>query len=171
MTQSFSAPATDPRRGRAYPWIFVAAFLGIIAVNGTMVAFAVSTFSGVETPKHYAEGLAYNQVLDAARAQAALGWRIDLHAAPVATDGDARELELSVTAQDRTGQALDDVQVRALIVRPTRSGLDRDLPLLRVGPGRYRAAATLPQPGAWDIRLVVNRGDQHWQSVKRLSLP
>ena len=166
MTPSSSALAAEPRRGRAYPWIFVAAFLGIIAVNATMVALAVTTFSGIETPKHYLEGLAYNQLLAATRAQEALGWHVDIAAA-----GAAGDLAIAVAARDAAGRPLEQLALEAILVRPTRSGLDRQVALVPVGPGRYRATASLPEPGLWDLRLIANRGEAHWQTVKRLMLP
>jgi nitrogen fixation protein FixH len=171
MMQSSSALADSARRGRAYPWIFIAAFIGIIAVNATMVTFAVRTFSGVETPKHYVAGLAYNQTLDAARAQAALGWQISVKVEPAAADGDEREIALSIKTADATGAGIDGAQVRAVITRPTRSGIDRDLVLSSVDAQTYRARVMLPQPGIWDVRVVVDRGTEHWQGVQRVSVP
>jgi nitrogen fixation protein FixH len=171
MTQSSSALAASARQGRVYPWIFVAAFLGIIAVNATMVTLAVRTFSGVETPKHYVAGLAYNQALDAARAQAGLGWQVDVLVEAIAANGDEREIELSVRMADAAGASIDGAQVRAVITRPTRSGLDRDLVLSSVDARSHRARVTLPLPGAWDVRVVVNRGVEHWQRVQRISVP
>jgi nitrogen fixation protein FixH len=171
MMQSSSALADSARRGRAYPWIFVTAFLGIIAVNATMVTLAVGTFSGVDTPKHYLAGLAYNQTLDAARAQVALGWRIDIQAETVAVNGEDREVGLSVDAADAAGAAIQGLRVRALITRPTRSGIDREVLVHSVDPRRYRARVTLPQPGIWDLRVIADSGANHWQSVKRISVP
>jgi nitrogen fixation protein FixH len=171
MMQSSSALADSPRRGGAYPWIFITAFLGIIAVNATMVTLAVRTFSGIETPKHYVAGLAYNQTLDAARAQAALGWQIGVKVESVAADGDEREIDVSIKTADVTGARIDDAQVRVVITRPTRSGIDRDLILSSIDAQTYRARVMLPQPGVWDVRVVVNRGTEHWQDVRRVSVP
>ena len=38
-------------RSRYIPWLFVAGFALVIAVNGTMIWFAVGLFSGLYTPK------------------------------------------------------------------------------------------------------------------------
>jgi len=57
------------------PWVFFAMFAVIIAVNGVMVAFAFGTWTGLETDGAYEKGLSYNDTLEAARRQAALGWR------------------------------------------------------------------------------------------------
>ena len=178
MTRSWSdpradAPAGDVGRGRLYPWIFVAGFLAVIAVNATMATIAVRSFSGIETPRPYAQGVAYNQVLAASRDQAALGWQIEARHIPLAAAAaqDRRVVELLLSARDAAGRPLDDLAVRALAIRPTRADVDRELALAWTGQGSYRAVLELPLPGQWDLRLLADRGDAHWQSVTRLRLP
>jgi len=172
MTLSSSARRADAR-GRYYPWIFVGGFLAVIAVNAVMVGLALASFSGIETPRHYAQGLAYNRLIEADRAQHALGWRIELGLLPRAADPaqDARTVALEVDAADKLGRPLDNLELRALAVRPTSAGFDRELRLTPAGGGRYRATLELPLPGQWDLRLVANRADAHWQTVRRLNLP
>ena len=70
------ATATD--RSRWIPYAFVAFFGVVLLANGTMIGLAFATWTGLETEGAYQKGLAYNRVLDRARAQAALGWRVDL---------------------------------------------------------------------------------------------
>jgi len=173
MTQSSLAQTADPRRGRAYPWIFVGGMLAVVAVNAGMVALAVATFSGVDTPKPYVEGLSYNRVLQASRAQAALGWRVDLRVVPLAADPatEARAAELFVELRDAGGRPLDDLAPHAMVTRPTSTAFDRDVALEWRGNGSYHAVLELPLPGQWDLRLIANRDDDHWQAVKRLQLP
>ncbi len=61
-----------------YPWIFVAGFLVVIAVNGTMLFFATSTFSGLSVERAFERGNAYNAEIAAERAQAARGFDFDV---------------------------------------------------------------------------------------------
>jgi nitrogen fixation protein FixH len=173
MMPSSWDPMADAIRARRYPLIFIGAFLAVIAVNAVMMTLAISTFSGVETPRHYAQGLAYNQVLAATRAQAALGWKVDVRAVPLAAaEGmDGRSIELQVVARDVDGRPIDDLALRALAIRPTRAGLDRELALEWGGQGVYRGTLDLPLPGVWDLRLVGHRGETPWQGVHRLQLP
>lgn len=172
MMRSSSARPADPAAGRYIPWLFVGGFLTVVAVNAIMVGFAINSFSGVATPKHYLEGLAYNRLLEATRAQQALGWRIVLTATPrAAADTDIRAVDLSVTARDALDRPLDNIELRALAVRPTRAGLDQAVTLTHGGNGTYRATIELPLPGQWDLRLIANRPDAHWQAVHRLQVP
>src|SRR4051794_15207153 len=70
------------RTSRFIPWIFVAGMLTVVAVNGALIYFATTTWSGMAINHAYDRGLAYNQVLAAAARQEALGWHVtaQLHA-------------------------------------------------------------------------------------------
>jgi nitrogen fixation protein FixH len=154
-----------------YPWTFVAGMALVIAVNIALVIYAVGTFPGLETDDAYRKGLAYNETLAAARAQEALGWRADVRYAPrpaEAAAGGGREGELVITLLDRTGEPLRDLKAEAVLVRPTRAGLDMRIELEPRGPGEYRAEATLPLAGQWDVRILARRGDHGFQATRRI---
>jgi len=163
------------RRARAdgwwYPWIFVAAMGVVVLVNGVMVAFALGTWTGLETEGHYEKGLAYNRTLEAARAQAERDWRVDFTLGAAAADGDTRTATLSATFAEADGTPLSDLDARAVIVRPTHEGYDREIPLAAAGNGVYRAVVTLPLPGLWEVRLHAYRGDAVFQDSRRVNLP
>ncbi len=146
-------PAMDRRAGWI-PWLFVGLFGIVVAVNGVMIWLAVGTFPGLVTDRPYDRGLAYNRNLEAAAAQEALGWEARLAARLEGPTTALFELEL----RDRDGLPVDHAEVRAEVRRPVGTGLDFDLVLEPIGPGRYRAATAMPQLGAWDVHLVVERG-------------
>jgi nitrogen fixation protein FixH len=173
MMPSSSVRIADDSRARRYPLIFIGGFLAVIAVNTVMMTIAISTFSGIETPRHYAQGLAYNQVLAATRAQAALGWKLQIRAAPrpAMAGAEGRTVDLRVSARDADGRPIDDLNLRALAIRPTRAGVDRELTLDWAGQGTYVGTLELPLPGVWDLRLVGQRDEARWQDVQRLQLP
>ena len=64
-------------RSRYIPWLFVAGFAVVIAVNATMICFAVGSFSGLYTPAPRARGLHYNAIMAEQKARDALGWRVE----------------------------------------------------------------------------------------------
>ena len=67
---------TTVGRDRHIPWLFVLGFAIVFAVNGTMIWFAVGSFSGLYTPKPRDRGLHYNDVVAAQQARDTLGWRV-----------------------------------------------------------------------------------------------
>ncbi|MDX6751656.1 FixH family protein [Geminicoccaceae bacterium 1502E] len=159
-------PADAGRRGRWIPWIFVAGFAVVTAVNATMIWIAVDSFTGLDTERSYDRGLGYNRNLEAARRQQALGWQAALTARGI--DRAAAELVLEV--QDASGRPLTDARVEGQLRRPSAAALDRELVLRPDAPGRYRVRIELPEPGLWDAHLRVTRGGDRLVIDERLVL-
>lgn len=168
MTRFSAAPddraEPPPRWSRFIPWMFVGAFAVIIAVNGALVYFAQSSFSGLETEHAYERGLKYNQTLEAAAAQDQLGWRGEITLDPAANG----QYELAVQFADRQARPIDGLRVDAHVRRPSNADMDQDVTLRHMGGGRYAAEIALPALGQWDVRIVAHDGDASWQESKRL---
>src|SRR5215475_7449602 len=103
--------ASLPRPGRYMPWIFVAGFAVVIAVNTAMVWVAVGSFSGLYADKARDRGVHYNDIVAERRARDALGWRVETDWLPA-----ANRLELRVT--DSEGRPLANAYVAVEFVRP-----------------------------------------------------
>ena len=145
-----------------YGWVpltFIGLFLIVVAVNGVLVYFASVSWSGLETRDYFAKGIAYNQTLAEARAQAALGWRLE---------GRFTEGRVEATLRDAGGAALDGAEVRVRFVRPTREGYDREAALQGEGGGVYGAPMVLPLAGQWDMRLVAHRDGRDYRQIQRI---
>lgn len=171
MMRSSAVPGSNPgrqqparRSSRLIPWLFVAGFGVTIAVNGALVYFAQSTFSGLETEHSYERGLDYNQTLEAAAAQEKLGWRAEIGLSP---ERNGRR-EISVSFADSRNYPLDGLTVEAHLVRPSTAGMDQVAALTALGNGRYAADVTLPAPGQWDVRIVARDQYNSWQRSERL---
>ena len=150
-----------PFSGRSFFAILVAAFVVVIAVNGVMIWYAISTWSGLVSDSAFQEGLGFDRVLAESRAEAALGWTADIG---VAADG-----RLTVTLADRDAKPLEGMQLTASFLRPTREGFDIRVTLAEAGPGRYEAIVHPPLPGQWDIRVTVKaRGQTRFHAERRV---
>ena len=160
--------AQSRKPGWWYPYIFLAFFVVVVSVNGTMAYFATSTFSGLSTTDAYEKGLAYNRNIAEAKAQAALGWTVDVGAVPSA---DGAKVRLEVTIKDRDGHPLDGLEVRGTLSRPTVHGYDRPVVLASQGGGRYSETAPLPLKGEWDFEVVAIGKDASYQMQRRFILP
>lgn len=152
------------QRGYWIPYIFFGMFAVIIAVNGTLVYWATSTWPGLSSSNHYEKGLAYNEVLQDVREQEALGWQVQ---------AELGELQggvgpLTVTLKDSDGKPLYAERVEAHLIRPTVEGLDSQTLMTEAGAGVFRAEASLPEPGVWDLVLVVEEGGRELVSKQRL---
>lgn len=146
------------------PWLFVAFFGVVVAVNGVMLYFATSTYNGLQTENHFIKGIKYNDDLAGARAQAERGWKVEYGFEAT----DPQKGVAAVTLRDKHGNLLKDAQVTVTFIRPTHQGHDRTLELPYLGEGRYGQAVELPLAGVWDLRLEVRHASGDYQDEKRI---
>ena len=138
--------------GRQFLAIMVGIFVLVSAVNGLMIWYALSSWPGLVSDSAYAEGLGFDRVLAASRAEAALGWK-----GTIAYDRAGRIVFHLV---DDKGQPLSRMGVSMMMLRPTREGFDRSAALVETTPGNYEAGIHPPLPGVWDVRVIVAAGGQ-----------
>lgn len=146
------------------PWLFVAFFGVVIAVNAVMMHFAFSTWTGVQTEQHFIKGIKYNEDLAGARAQAERGWKVE----PEFTATDALKGIVAVTLHDKHGNLLQGAKVKVAFIRPTSQGHDVRMDLPYLGEGRYGAPVELSLPGQWDLRVEIEHSTGDYQDEKRL---
>lgn len=124
-------------------WHVLAALIGffcvIAAVNAVFITLAVTTFRGEDERRSYVQGLAYNDVLEARRLQAELGWDAAVNIA-------AGQVLLAVT--DASGEPVRGLDFDARLRHPADTSLDRELAFAEVRPGVYAADAAIPN-GRW----------------------
>jgi len=148
-------------------WIIIGSFLIVLSVNMALVYFALSTWTGLETEHNFVRGLAYNQNIEGARRQQALGWKMIIKP----TFGDGKSGVFDINFSDREGNPLSGLTVKVFAVRPTSEGFDREFIARPVAAGTYQSVFALPLPGVWDLRVVARRGDNDFQRVERIVTP
>jgi len=167
----FAMSKAKRQDGWWYPWIFVAAFGVIVAVNGTMAYLALDTWTGLETQNPFQRGQAYNAELAQKAAQAELGWsaRAAFERAPKV--GAAHGGFIRLTFTDRQGLGVGALAIDATAVRPTHEGYDRKLEFVARAPGVYVAPADLPLPGLWELRITATRAGEVFKMRQRIQVP
>ena len=150
-------------RSRYVPWLFVAGFAIVIAVNGVMVWFAVGSFSGLYTDRAREIGLHYNKVIAEQRARDALGWKISTR-----WHADIGKIELSVTGPD--GQPLSGARPRIELVRPAEKRPPLPVALAALGAGQFAGYVDLPERGSWDLDIIIERDGERYAVTRRMFL-
>ncbi|WP_298368414.1 FixH family protein [Azospirillum sp.] len=158
-------PTRMPRqKGWYIPWIFVGLFLVVAAVNGVMIHFAFSSWTGLQTEEHFLKGIKYNQDLAGARAQAERGWQVNADF----TSTEPLKGLASLTLRDKNGALLEGATVKIKLIRPTSVGHDVTMDLPYLGEGRYAAPVTLTLEGQWDMRVEIQHASGDYQNQKRV---
>ncbi|MGB0086886.1 MAG: FixH family protein [Rhodomicrobiaceae bacterium] len=130
--------------------LILAGFFGVMfAVNGVFVYFALSTFSGVDSPTAYQDGLKYNERIEEGRRQQALGWS---HKVLLEKNG---KIELAMT--DAKGEPVAGLAVSGQIGRPVDGHMMFPLVLKETGTGIYSATAGALDAGNWIVSLQATK--------------
>jgi nitrogen fixation protein FixH len=146
-------------RDRWIPWMFVLFFVVVGSVDAVMVTMAVRTNTGIVTEKAYEKGLAYNDNISAAAAQAAWGWHTQAAI-------DSGRFVFNIKDNNRNG--LDRAVVQVRMTRPVSAGHDFNLFLTEQGDGSYAAQADFPMKGEWQAKVFVKWQDKQYQSTHML---
>jgi nitrogen fixation protein FixH len=156
-------PGGRPLTGRVVMLMLTAFFGLMLLVNFIMATYAVKTFSGLDSDNPYDAGLAYNKEIAAAKAQAALGWSVDLTRTP-----DGAATQVTATVKDKAGQPVAGLDVSLHFYYPATRKLDRELAASPIADGVYAGAATLA-PGRWDVEIDLKRdGVRQFRSRNQL---
>lgn len=159
--------AARPITGRFVLICLILFFGMIIAVNVTMMKFALETLPGVEVDSPYAASLAYGNEIAAARGQSSRGWKVSAHVERDAA-GDAT---VRVQAQDRNGNPITGLSFTGRLERPADRRADRSVELVDMGDAIYRGKVTELAPGLWDLVLDGEAGGERmFLSKNRLVL-
>jgi len=144
-------PKGRPLTGRSVLVMLLAFFGVMFAVNFYMAREAIATHPGLDHKNPYEAGVAYNKEIAAAKAQATLGWSVDLSRAK---KGPATEV--TATVRDKAGQPVTGLEAALHFDYPSTSRRDVDVPAPALADGVYTGAAELT-PGHWQLEIEFKR--------------
>ena len=136
--------------------IIVTGFAIIIAVNLFMATLAVRGFGGVIVENSYVASQEFNDWLDAAEEQEALGWSVEM------TRSENGHLLIDTTSVP------DGATVTAEARRPLGQPESRSLGFIEATPGNHVSLEPLDS-GRWIVRLKVASPDgETWSTEEHL---
>ena len=135
--------------GRKVLWIALSFFGVVVGVNLLFVFLSLSSFEGVTVEKAYYKGRDYNQTLEQARAQDALGWTIKA----ASSDGGI------VFDIEKDAKQIAGLKGIVTIKRPIESKYDQLVEIQSLPDGRYFVPAEMPLKGKWVIVLETSAAD------------
>lgn len=145
---------TKPKKDWSQPWknpfviFWLVILITVLAVNFFMVSMAIVTNPGLVNNNPYKHGVNYEKVLEERKAQALLGWKLEV-VWPELKEGKPATVQISVT--DKTSAPISAERVELYAYRP--SDLKEDF-VLRLRPsdkaGVFTAEVTFAKKGHWD---------------------
>lgn len=120
---------------------------------------ASTSFPGVVHRNYYQKEKQFNRYLRGLDKQEQRGWKVRkgwLTDRPAA--GDVQVFQLAVA--DKDGKPVTGARVAGIFLRPSDSRLDVSFRMDEFKPGWYRVGVKLPAPGMWNLRMVIQRGDE-----------
>ena len=136
--------------------IIVSGFAIIIAVNLFMATLAVRGFGGVIVENSYVAGQEFNDWLDAAEEQEALGWSVEM------TRSENGHLLIDTTSVP------DGATVTAEARRPLGQPESKSLSFIEATPGNHVSLEPL-DTGRWIVRLkVASPEGEAWSTEEQL---
>jgi len=135
-------------------WLFI--LIAVLTVNFFMVSMAIVTNPGLVNNNPYKHGVNYDQIMEARKAQALLGWQLQM---PWSQVKEGESVRLTLRAQDAAGSPIVADLVEMYAYRP--SDIKEDF-MMRFQPtaeqGVYQADVTFSKRGKWDWIVEVQRG-------------
>ena len=162
---------SERQDGWWYPWIFVAAFGVIIAVNTTMAYIAVDSWTGLETENYFRKAQGYNDVLAQKAAQEKLGWKARLGFESVRAPESPNTGYVLANFKDADGTPITGLKIEGIAMRPTQDGVDQDLIFVPRGNGSYIAMVDFPYAGQWEVRATAEQGGDVFKLIQRIEVP
>ena len=139
--------------------VIMVVFFGVVfSVNAFFITTALKTFPGEETRRSYVQGLNYNDVIEARRAQEALGWTASANIA---------EERVLIEVLDRDGAPVRGLRLEGALQHPANMSLDRELVFTEVRDGVYAAGVEGLSDGWWTIS-AAEQGDTPFAVEARL---
>ena len=143
-----------------WPWIIAGALALHVVGSLVMVFVATSNPSYAVEEDYYQKALHWDDKRAQDRTNEELGWFVELAVRPAATPGEEPALEVRLI--DAGGEPLDGAVVAVETFHNARADDILRANLDAVGGGVYRTTLPMRHNGRWELRLTVDRGQDHF---------
>ena len=164
MTSRFPDQNGPRKSDRWIPWYFVGGFAIMLIANISLITFSMTSWNGLVTKHAFEEGNNYNAAISGAARQAELGWRSKL-----SVDGVINQnATITVLFRDKDSNPISGAKMSVVLNRQDRDDLDQTISMAEIAPGEYRASASFPVYGRWQVRTIANAMGDDYQTVENV---
>jgi nitrogen fixation protein FixH len=151
------------------PWViaWIALVIAVLAVNLTMVYFAIATNPGLVVEDYYERGQYFERNVVSETAEDP-GWEMRADIPADITAGNPTVVRFFLV--DKTGQPVVPDGVDFFAYRPSDASRDFHSAMAVEGIGRYMVEVTFPLIGIWDTFVAVRSGEEEYTLSKRVNV-
>lgn len=149
------------------PWVmgWIGLVVAVLAVNATMVYFAITTNPGLVVDNYYDRGQDYERTM-LTKLSRDPGWEMKADIPADIRAGEKAVVRLFLV--DRAGQPVTPDSVELYAYRPSDKARDFSQPMVAEGRGRYAADVSFPLIGVWDTLVAVREEGEEYTVGQRI---
>ncbi len=151
------------------PWViaWVAMVVIFFSMNMFMIYMAADKNPGLVVDDFYDRGQDYEKNMLKRMARDP-GWKMRIQL-PKKIDVD-QSVTCRFKVTDESGQPVSPDSVTFFAYRPSDKNADFSVPMHAVEPGLYEAEVKFPLLGAWDILVSATKGEDEFNTPKRIGV-
>ncbi len=127
------------------------------SISGDAGEGVLSKFTGNVSYDMQDEEERFDAYVKQLKQQKERGWKVDAGwvKSPILKQDSVFRLAL----QDKAGEVIEGADVKINFQRASQMALDHQHVLIEGEKGSYSKAITFPQPGCWQVQILINKGD------------
>lgn len=152
------------------PWVlgWLGLLILVVLVNVVFIVTAFYTTPGLVDKDYYEKGRDVEKnFLKKQQAKNRLGWELSLNLPDEIYAGQATSFSINVI--DAMGRPLSNARAKLQAYRPSDADADYNTEMETVAEGVFQSRLTLPLKGIWDIKVVVQQGEEELEISRRIS--
>jgi nitrogen fixation protein FixH len=160
----------DNKHAFRNPWVlgWLGLLLFVVLVNVVFIVTAFNTTPGLVDKDYYEKGRDVEKnFLKKQQAKNRLGWEINLTIPEEVFVNQATNFSINVS--DASGLPLKNATAHLQAYRPSDADADYHSVMEVVTDGVFQSRLTLPLKGIWDIKVVVQQGEEELEISRRIS--
>lgn len=159
----------DNKHAMRNPWVlgWLGLLVTVVVVNVIFIVTAFTTNPGLVEEGYYEKGRDVEKNFQKRlEARSQLGWDINLQSPEQVFAAEAANYSVNIV--DNSGMPLRDAEVTLHAYRPSDASADITTRMERVTNGVYQSRLNLPLKGLWDLKVMVQRGDDQLEIARRI---
>jgi nitrogen fixation protein FixH len=151
------------------PWViaWVAMVVIFFTMNMIMIFLAVDNNPGLVDDDFYERGQDYEANMLKRQARNP-GWLLDIDLPKKIPLN--KEVTCRVRIKDNEGNLITPDSVTFYAYRPSDADMDFSVPMNEIDKGVYEIQVAFPLKGAWDLIVSVTRGEDEYNTPKRIGV-